>query len=448
MTVHHSHRSWRQEREHSFANRAGDGGEIMRACQAYAAKVKAERDAQVRHPASIPCTTCRRPTLLSELRGGPGRWSCTACEAPAPEPEPQPNPGASAPQPIEDDEMSRATKAEQEQRRQQALELRREGLTQTQIAERLGVSTTTVCSDLRLLEAAGEELPPNHTPPGREPQEDLHGEIRELIAQGLRHGEIVRQTGASRVMVSRVIRQSRGLPPYQSGDGRRALRAEIESLRNTLRETEEGAAELLEELEQLRASPAAASQIAALKGGVAQIERERLDLARQLLEAQTAHTLALTAAEDLRRAADAQAVDARAALASAQREVEELRAQLAAAEEAARRPPEARRAEVERLELELAALRETNSELHQTIEHMHYQLAARSNDSIWIKAWESEVALRNAEARASAAERVRQQAAATLERAQRELAAALDQRDTAREYVAEVQQCLPAEVTQ
>lgn len=60
-------------------------------------------------------------------------------------------------------------------------------------------------------------------------------------------------------------------------------------------------------------------QLAALTAEVARLERERIDLKRQAIEAETAHTYALTAAEDATRAA--------------QREVEELRAQLAAAEE-------------------------------------------------------------------------------------------------------------------
>lgn len=341
MTVHHSHRSWRQEqeREHSYANRAGDGGEIMRACHAYEERARAELDAQVRRPSEIPCAACRRPTPIPELRGRPGRLVCTACEAPAPEPEPQPNPGAEAPQP-EESTMPSTTREEREERRQRVLELRREGLTHAEIAEQLGTAQSTINNDLQRLAEAGEELPPNLTPPGRQPDEELHAAIRELIAQGVAHGEIVRQTGASRAMVSRVIRDAKGLPPYPSKEGKHLLRAEIEQLRNTLRETEEGAAELLEELERLR------EQLAA---------RNLEDLAAR------EHHGATTPA--------------------VQREIEELRAQLAAAEEAARRPPEARRAEVERLELEIEALRRREVELELEIKSNSEAAIARLEEA-------------------------------------------------------------------
>lgn len=260
----------------------GDGGEVMRGCVAFEEKMRAEREAQVMSAVSIPCAGCRRPTSITDLRGRPGRLICTACEALDASTTTQ---GAAAPQMKEEDMGKAATEEERNARRERVLEMILEGVHQAEIARRLGTGKSVISKDVRWLEEQGLDLPPC---------------------------SVRSKTGA--------------LSEIEN------LRAENERLRNTLRETEEGAAELLGELEQLRALPAAN-------------------------------------------------VDARAALASAQREIEALRAQLAAAEEAARRPPEARRAEVERLELEIEALRRREVELELEIKSNSEAAIARLEEA-------------------------------------------------------------------
>lgn len=305
------------------ANRVGVSGEILRGCYAYELKKKNELDAQVRRPAQIPCTTCRRLTSLGDLRGEPGRWTCAECAAPpAPEEAPEPEP-ETQPQP---EESAVNMNAITDDIRDQILDLRRQGLSHARIARAAGLTQYTVRTVLIQAEADGVELPPAPRPPGRAPDLEVYAQIVDLLRQGHTQIQVAEQLGVSRSTVARAWAAS--APEGEEHVGLvqvERLRAEVERLRATLAETEEGAAELLEEVQRLRA-----------EGG---------------------DPRALLAAEDLRRAAEAQAVDARAALVAVQREVEELRGQLAAAEEAARRPPEVRRAEVERLEADLAEAR-------------------------------------------------------------------------------------------
>lgn len=233
----------------------------------------------------------------------------------------------------------RTTPEEREERRRRVLELRGEGRHLREIAEIMGCPLSTVGSDLQRLGVKG------HLPPGvreeRAANDRINDQIRELLRAGARPSEVQRQTGASRSQVYRLSleiraeREAREAEVVRLSEVER-LEAEIATLRNTLRETEEGAAELLEEVERLRAAPTAAAQLAALKEGVAQVERERLDLKRQLVEAQTAHTLAITAAETLQRQLDANpwrrawelrrsVLDAAAALRAREAEVEAAR---------------------------------------------------------------------------------------------------------------------------
>lgn len=297
----------RPEPEGPYAYMRGDSGEVMRGCIELRKKIKAHMDAQVTRPAEIPCAACRRSTPIPELRGQPGRLVCTTCAAQAPQPteESKTMPPTMTPAVPTD---RRTTPEEREERRRRVLELRGEGRHLREIAEIMGCPLSTVGSDLQRLGVKG------HLPPGvreeRAANDRINDQIRELLRAGARPSEVQRQTGASRSQVYRLSleiraeREAREAEVVRLSEVER-LEAEIATLRNTLRETEEGAAELLEEVERLRAAPTAAAQLAALKEGVAQVERERLDLKRQLVEAQTAHTLAITAAETLQRQLDA-----------------------------------------------------------------------------------------------------------------------------------------------
>lgn len=315
-----SHRSWRQEgQESDHANMPGIYGELMRGCHAYEIKAKAELDARVRRRGEIPCTTCRRLTLLGDLRGEPGRWTCAECAAPppAPEPEPEPEPGAEESPHHQEDEMPqmitpavpqerRTTREEREERRRRVMELRGQGQTLRQIAMEIGCPLSTVGSDLQRLEAAGKLT--DDLTAARRAAVELDEHILELLRAGRKQSDVSNETGATRSHVYRLSLQLRAESAAVAET--QALRAEVERLRTTLTETEAGAEDLLNELSNLRAQLAAAEQEAEEQR--AQLDanpwRRAWELRRRLAQAtqeeRTAELLLATAREQRIEVAD------------------------------------------------------------------------------------------------------------------------------------------------
>lgn len=281
--------------------------------------------APLRKVSALPCSKCRAATPVTELSGGPGKWTCAACAAPK----------------QEEDEVGKTTPLTREQR-EQILELEPTGATREQIAEAVGCSKRTV---ERVIQAAREDgrsaaLTPKRggIPGGRgSVLSDMERfEILQLHAEGCTYAEITAQTGRSAGSISGVLKAAREEAEGEAAEQRDAtVSALLGQLKDTVAERD-AALKRISELERAAAPQRIADLIAQV--AVLEVEIEELRAARDArglegLAAREHHAATPVSEElvELRRYRDAwlahvEEVRAEAALVEARRRAAEAAA--------------------------------------------------------------------------------------------------------------------------